>query len=562
MHRRGTRLAAVAAACLLGFGAVACGSSDNNDNGGSNQTANQEGGGKEGGTITVLIGTAPDYLDPHIAYTTQGADVHWLSYLGLLSYKHAAGTEGGTLIPALAEALPTISEDGKEYTLKMRQGLTFSDGSPVKASDFKASVERMIKLNWGGKSFVTGYVKGAADYDAGKAKDISGITADDATGEIKITLDTAYGAFANVIAFPSLGVVPASTPKKNLSSDPPPGVGAYNLTDVTPNQTYSLTKNPNFAKFKIPDIPTGHLDKIVFKITSNTQTEAQQVLNNQADVFDAGDTLPPALLPQIQAKAKDRYAKHVVPSTFYFFMNTQLKPFNNEKAREAAVLAVDRGATSRLTSGFITPSCYFLPEGIAGHPTGPCAVGDLTKPDLEKAKQLVQESGMAGEKITVWGQERSPRKQLAEYWAETLNSIGFKATPKIIADEVYYPTIGNEKTKAQTGTANWIQDFPNPSDFYLLLDKNSIQPENNQNFANVNDPDIQSALSELNPVPATQLTQAASKWEELDRATAAKNYNVVYGSLAVPQFYSSKIDFKSAVFHSTYYNDWSTLQLK
>jgi peptide/nickel transport system substrate-binding protein len=562
MHRRGTRLAAaLAAACLLGLGAAACGGSDN-DNGGSSGTAKQEGGGKEGGSITVLIGTAPDYLDPHKSYTTQGADVHWLSYLGLLSYRHAPGAEGGQLIPALAEALPTISDDGKTYTLKLRQGLTFSDGSPVKASDFKASVERMIKVNWGGKSFVTGYVKGAADYDAGDAKDISGITADDATGEITITLDTVYGAFANVLAFPAMGIVPASTPKRNLSSNPPPGVGAYNLTDVTPNRTYSLTKNPNFAKFKIPDIPLGHLDKITMKITSNTQTEAQQVLNNQADVFDAGDTLPPALLPQIQAKAKDRYKKHVVLSTFYFFLNTQLKPFNNAKAREAAVLAVDRGATSRLTSGFITPSCYFIPAGIVGHPTGPCAVGDLTKPDLARAKQLVQESGMAGEKITVWGQERSPRKQLAEYWAETLNSIGFQATPKIIADEVYYPTIGNEKTKAQTGTANWIADFPNPANFYLLLDKNTIQPENNQNFSLVNDPDIQSALAELNPVPSTQLARVASKWEELDRATAAKNYNVVYGSQAVPQFYSSRINFDTAVFHSIYYNDWSTLQLK
>jgi peptide/nickel transport system substrate-binding protein len=239
-----------------------------------------------------------------------------------------------------------------------------------------------------------------------------------------------------------------------------------------------------------------------------------------------------------------------------------MKPFNNEMARKAAVLAVDRQATSRLASGFITPACYFLPEGIAGHPTGDCAVGSLDKPDLAQAKQLVQQSGMAGEKVTVFAQDRSPRKQIAEYWAETLNSIGFKATPKVIADEVYYPTIGNAKTKAQTGTANWIQDFPNPSDFYLLLDKNSIQPTNNQNFSNVDDPAIQTALEKLNPVPATELNRVAKDWETLDRDTAAKTYNVVYGSLAVPQFYSTRINMDSAVFHSTYYNDYSTLQLK
>jgi peptide/nickel transport system substrate-binding protein len=562
MHRRGTRLVAgLAAGCLAAFGAVACGSSDNN-NSSSSSTAKSSGGGKEGGAITVLIGTAPDYLDPSIAYTTQAAEVHWLSYLGLLTYKHAAGQEGGQLIPALAEALPTISSDGKTYTLKLRQGLTFSDGSPVKASDFKASVERAVKLNWGGKSFITGYVKGAADFDKGKAKDISGITADDATGEIKITLDTSYGAFGNVLAFPSMGLLPASTPQKNLSADPPPGVGPYTLTDVQPNKTWSLVKNPKFAGFKLPDIPVGHLDKIVWKVSSNTQTEAQQVLNNQADAFDAGDTLPPALLPQITTKAKDRFKKQTVPSTFYFFLNTKLKPFDNAQARQAVNYAIDRQAMTRLASGFLTPACFFLPEGIVGHPTGQCPHGSLDKPDLAKAKQLVQQSGTAGTKITVWGQERSPRKQYVEYFSEVLNQIGYKATPKIIADAVYFPTIGNAKTKAQTGFADWIQDFPNPSDFYLLLDANSIQPLNNQNFSNVNDPKVQAGLKKLNPVPATELSRVSSDWESLDTYVAQRAYQVVYGSELVPQFYGDRIDFASAVFHPTYYNDWSTVQLK
>ena len=93
--------------------------------------------------------------------------------------------------------------------------------------------------------------------------------------------------------------------------------------------------------------------------------------------------------------------------------------------------------------------------------------------------------------ITVWGQERSPRTQYVEYYAELLNKIGYKATPKLIADTTYFPTIGNAKTNAQTGFADWIQDFPNPSDFYLLLDAQSIQPVNNENFGNVNDPNIQ-----------------------------------------------------------------------
>jgi peptide/nickel transport system substrate-binding protein len=558
MHRYSRLAAVLAATCVTAGGIAACGGSNSSS---SSSKSSGGGGGKEGGTATVLMGTAPDFLDPGQGYTTQSAEATWITYVGLLTYKHAAGQAGTQLIPGLAESLPQVSKDGKTYKLKLRKGLVFSNGKPVKASDFASTVERSIKSNWGGKSFFTSYVEGAADFDKGKAKSISGITTDDATGDITIKLATGYGAFGNVLAFPAAGLVPKGTPAKNLSNDPPPGVGPYMITAVKPNRTFTLVKNPKFAGLKIPDLPVGHLDKIVVNITSNTQSEAQQVLNNQADAFDPGDTLPPALLPQIQSKAKDRYAKRTVPSTFYFFLNSKIKPFNNELARRAVDYAIDRQAMVRLASGFLKPACYFLPEGIPGHPTGDCAYGSLDKPDLAKAKALVQQSGMAGEKVTVWGEERSPRKQYVEYYTEVLNKIGFKATPKIIADSIYFPTIGNEKTKAQTGFADWNQDFPNPSDFYLLLDAKAIQPVNNQNFSNVDDPKIQDALGKLNPVPATQLTRVASQWEDLDRYTASKSYQTVYGSQLKPQFFSTKLDFKSAIFHPLYSNDWSSWQL-
>ena len=124
---------------------------------------------------------------------------------------------------------------------------------------------------------------------------------------------------------------------------------------------------------------------------------------------------------------------------------------------------------------------------------------------MAKAKQLMQQSGMAGQPVTVWGQTRSPRKEFVAYYTDVLNKLGFKAKSKIIADAQYFPTIGNLKLNPQTGFADWNQDFPNPSDFYLLMDKNTIQPTNNQNFSQVDDPHIQSELAALNPVPADKL---------------------------------------------------------
>jgi len=555
--RAGFAVAAVVAALAMIAAGCGGGSSNSNTTSGSGSSSS---GGKQGGSATVLMGTAPDYLDPQLTYTSQGFEPTWITYTGLLTYQHANGSAGGVLIPGLATALPTISADGKTYTLTLRRGLVYSDGRAVRASDFPYTIERAIKLNWGGKSFFTNYIAGASAYDTGRASSISGITANDATGTITIRLTEPYGAFPNVLGFPAAGLVPSGTPMTNLTTSPPPGVGAYMITASSPNRGFTLRRNPRFAALGIPNIPTGHLETIQVNIVSNTQSEAQQVLSNQADVFDPGDTLPPSLLPQIQSQAKERFAREPIPSTFYFFMNTTKAPFNNPAARQAVNYAIDRSALERLASGFLKPGCFFLPEGIVGHPTSTCPYG--ASPDLARAQQLVRSAGLAGTPVTVWGEQRSPRREYVDYYTDLLNKIGFRATEKIIADTVYFPTIGNAKTDPQTGFADWIQDFPNPSDFYLLMDARSIQPTNNENFSKVNDPKIQRELIRLNPVPATRLDTVANDWRALDEYTAKQAYVAVYGSESLPKFFSSRLNFGAAVFNPTYLNDWSTFQLK
>jgi peptide/nickel transport system substrate-binding protein len=553
----------VAAVLALTLAVViaACGSSSSSSGGSSSSSSGGgSSAGKEGGTVNIISGTAADSLDPGVSYTTQGASADWIVYTPLLTYKHVNGVDGGTLQPGLATALPTISPDGKTYTLTLRQGLKYSNGQPVKASDFAYTIMRGIKINWGGKAFFTNNIVGASAYDTGKAKTISGITTDDASGKITIKLTNAYGAFANVIAFPAAGLVPSGTPMKALPNDPPPGVGPYMFGSVTPNRGYTLKKNPGFASLNLPGIPAGHADTISVKYNSNPTTEAQQVLNNQSDVFDWGDTLPPALLQQVTSQAKDRYSAIGTPSTYYFFLNVKKAPFNNLKARQAVNMAIDRDAIARLASGFIEPNCYFIPEGLVGHPTAPCPYGET--PNLAKAQALVKSAGLTGTPITVWGQDAQPRRAYIDYYTDLLNKLGFKATEKIIARETYFPTIGDAKNDPQTGFADWFQDFPNPVDFYLLQDGRTIQPTNNQNFSKVNDPFIQQQLIALDKVPTTQLQSAGAKWQALDQYLAKQAYIVALGEQKSPKFYSNRVDYNSAVFHVLFGTDYSTLQLK
>jgi peptide/nickel transport system substrate-binding protein len=547
---------------MLAIAVTACGSSSSSSSSESTSTssATPAAATKNGGTITLLMGTAPDFLDPQEGYTTQAAEADWLAYTGLYTYAHKGGEQGGQVIPGLASDFPKVSNGGKTYTIKLRPDLKYSDGTAVKPSDFTHTIERALKLNWGGKSFFTNYIKGAEAYDSGKASTIDGIkTAGDT---ITITLTQPYGAFLNVLAFPAAGVTPSGTKMSNLSNDPPPGVGPYMIKDVVPNRSFTLQRNPSWTSSTIPGIPAGHVD-VNAKIASDTQTEAEQVLNNSADIFDWADQIPPSLTSQVKSKAADRYMPKNTNSTFYFFLNTQAKPFNNQLAREAVNYALDRSALNRLNGGNFTQTCWFLPEGMVGHPTGACPYGDPNgTPNMAKAKQLVQQSGMAGQPVTVWSETRSPRKEFIAYYTDLLNQLGFKAKTKVIADAQYFATIGNLKSEPQTGFADWNQDFPNPSDFYLLMDASSIQQTNNENFSQVNDPHIQSELKALNPVPADKLDSVASRWQALDTYTAQKGYIAAFGQELQPMFYSDRINFGAAIFHPLYGTDFSSISLK
>jgi peptide/nickel transport system substrate-binding protein len=517
---------------------------------------------KSGGTATVLMGTAPDSLDPALGATTQSYEATWITYTGLVTYTHATGEAGTRLIPGLAESLPTVSSDGKTYTFILRKGLVYSNGVPVKASDFAHTIERAIKLGWGNKELLTENIVGGEDFDKGKASSIAGIATDDASGTITIKLLAPYGPFVNVLAFPAVGLVPGATPMKSLPNSPPPGVGPYEIASVVPNKSFSLVRNPHFSSSTIPGVPTGHVDVSV-RIVSNNQSEAEQVLANTADVFDYNDTIPPTLLPQVQSQASGRYAKEPTVSGEYFFLNTKEAPFDNPLAREAVNYAIDKRALQRLDSGMLDPACYFLPVGMPGHPSSPCPYGEPgVAPNVAKAKELVRQSGLAGTPVTVWGQSRSPHKEYVDYYASVLNAIGFKATEKIVADAQYYATVGNVSNKVQTGWLSFSQDFPNPVDFYQLLDAKSILPTENHNLSQVDDPHIQSEIAALGPVPSSRLASVVSRWQALDEYTAKKAYMAPFGYDEAPKFFSDKIDFSAAVFHPVYGNDWSSLQLK
>jgi len=215
-------LTAAVFAVGLALIASACGGGGKKSSTSSGGTTS--GGTKSGKTFTnfrLAYDTGIDYLDPGLSYTVEGWQIMWNVYLPLLGYKHAAGPDGATIVPYLATDLPKVSSDGKTYELTLRSGLKYSDGTAVKASDFAATIERDFKVDSPGVGFF-GNIVGADTYGKTKTGHISGITTDDATGNITIKLTAPQGDFLNILATEFAALLPASTPAKDQSTTPAP----------------------------------------------------------------------------------------------------------------------------------------------------------------------------------------------------------------------------------------------------------------------------------------------------------------------------------------------------
>jgi peptide/nickel transport system substrate-binding protein len=535
-----------------------CGDDDGDDGGDGGR-----GGAREGGSVTIAHSFQPDSLDPAVAYGVTTWEALWLVYTPPLTYERAEGEEGAQLIPGVARELPEVSDDGKTYTLTLREGLKYSDGTAAKASDFEHTIKRVLNLESGGSSFYLG-IDGATEYvEAGDPEaDIPGIETDDQTGEITIELKEPDGTFSNVLAMEFAGLVPGDTPFENLIKEPPPGIGPYEITESIPNRRFVLERN---RRFDIPGIPKGRLDKITAIIVPSRARQAQDVISGELDYMQASP--PPDLKPEVTAEYSDRYEEHPTNATFYLFMNTRVPPFDKQGVREAVNYGIDKPALARLFAGELAPGCSYLPPDMPGYDQAlnldDCPWGDPNQPpDLERARQLIADAGAEGADVTVWGSNYEPDPQVTEAYADMLNELGLDAKPRIIEAAIYGQTVGSAETKAQTGVTNWFQDFPHPRNFMFRVDGNSIQPTNNQNIGNVDDPEITAGIAELSQEP--ELTaEVADRWGELNRQLVEEGWIAPYGHAKVSTFVSERMDFDNCtLFHPVYNNDYSSFCLK
>jgi peptide/nickel transport system substrate-binding protein len=167
----------------------------------------------------------------------------------------------------------------------------------------------------------------------------------------------------------------------------------------------------------------------------------------------------------------------------------------------------------------------------------------------------MKKSGMIGQRVTVWGESRSPRKQYVDYFTNVLSSLGFRASEKIISSGVYFTTIGAAATKPQAGFADWVQDFPNPWDFMQLFAGNA---GSSLNYGYVNDRHYNATLNKLDKLSPQKV---ASRWAALDNYAVKKGYYAAYGHEEFPKFYSDRLVLNKGVMSVEYQTDMTSLEL-
>ena len=495
----------------------------------SSTTPSSSGGNHKGGTMILLANSNAGDADPAINYTLQLWQLFIFTNDGLVAFKRVGGAAGGQVVPDLATSVPKPTDGGTTYTFQVRKGIKYSDGTTMKPSDFKFTIERMFDVHGPTTGSFYSVIKGAdACLKAPSKKcDLSaGIVPNDQKYTLTFHLTKPDPEFLDKLGLPFAFVIPPSTPMKDLGSKTAAGTGPYMFKEYIPNKDLKLVRNPYFHVWSTDAQPPGNPDQIVEKFGLTVEAEITEVENGQADwVFDQ----PPAdRLNEMSTKYASQVHVNPLTAVWYVAMNVREAPFNNLDARKAVNYAMDRNALVKIQGGpqLAVPTCQVLPPNFPGYKpycpytVNPDSSGKWKGPDMAKAKQLIAASGTKGQKVTFITTTDEVGKSIGNYMVSLLNSLGYKASFKALGGGPQYEYIQNSSNHVQISYSSWYQDYPAASDFLnVLLGCGSFVPNSNAspNISGFCNQKIQGDMNRALKLGETDQTAANALWAQVDK---------------------------------------------
>jgi len=356
--------AVVAGAFALGTSLTACG-------GGSGSSSSK--GGAQ--TVSVCLASEPETIDPALNKTVDGGSLVNHAFVGLATYKQKA--DGSLeLVPACATELPEgkVGSDGKvTYTYTLRDGLMWSDGSPLTAADFVYSWGRAVSPDTAADyAYMFEAVDGGAEAETG-AGSLNVKAVDEKTLEVVLTNACPY--WNELLAFPAYMPVKQSVVDADptaWATDPSTyiGNGPYTLTQWEHNSKMVYVKNPNYF-----DADSVTMDTINFYLSDN---QNNMLSNFQNGSWQYIDDVPTAEIPNLKASDPDEFFVEGQLGTYYVTANnnSNLLPSDsklsgdealkaNEEIRNALALLIDRNyIVESITQAGQVPASSFVAMGL------------------------------------------------------------------------------------------------------------------------------------------------------------------------------------------------------
>jgi peptide/nickel transport system substrate-binding protein len=500
-----------------------------------------------GGTMVLVAQSSEGTLDPHINYTARYWQLYPFLYDGLVAFRQADGPASVELVPDLAEAMPEITNGGKTYTFKLREGIKFSNGKELSTDDVVATFRRIFKIL--GPTSGTFY-NGIVGADACLAEPASctlegGVLGDAAARTVTINLVAPDAEFLYKIAVPHAVILPADTPTKDLGNTPAVGTGAYMIESYDPNTGINFVRNPEFEEWSAAAQPDGYPDRIEYRFGVTEEAAVTAVQNGQADwMYDP----PPAdRLTELGTTYADRVHLEELAAFWYAPMNVNLAPFDDARVRQAVNYAIDRDALVSVFGGpaLAAPVCTILPPDFPGHEDR-CDYtldpGEVwSAPDVDKAKALVEESGTKGMKVTVVSDDTVSSRGVGAYLQSVLADLGYDASLQAISSDIQFTYIQNTNNNVQISVSQWYMDYPAASNFLnVLLSCASFHPgsDSSVNIAGFCDEEIDKRMQAAIDLGATDPDAANAEWAKIDQAIMEK-------APLAPLFTPKKVNFLS-----------------